>query len=67
MIIFMKKKLIYLILLIALWIGYGFYELAVWEWSKNEIGAVIRVDLFLIVPILISLSSFLIYFYFKKK
>jgi len=63
----MKKKTIYLILLIALWIGYAFYELAVWEWTKNEIGAVIRADLVLIFPILILSSVLLLYFYFKKK
>lgn len=63
----MKKKQVFLILLIVLWVGYGIYELAVWQWSKNEIGPVIRADLFFIFPILFLLSVFFLYSYFKKK
>lgn len=61
-----NRKKRYLIILIAIWVLYGIYEFIVWRWSQNEIGAVIRVDLLIIYPLLLLLSIFLIFRFFKK-
>jgi hypothetical protein len=38
------------------WIVYGFYEMAMYQWSKTVMGA-IRVDLFLVLPVLFLLTA----------
>lgn len=61
----MKKKkpvLIGILTFIILTIG---YEYSVYLWSQNEMGAIIRVDIFIIYPIIIVLSALV--FWISKK
>ena len=54
---------------ILLIIAYFIWELRVWFWSKSQPesgGAIIRVDLIIIYPILLLLIIISIYQYFKK-
>ncbi|NOQ91110.1 MAG: hypothetical protein GQ552_00175 [Flavobacteriaceae bacterium] len=62
----MTKLQITTILLI---IAYFIWELFVWFWAKGQpesSGAIIRVDLIIIFPILLVLIIVSIYQYFKK-
>ena len=61
----MKKRkpvLIGILTFIILTIGYEYY---VYLWSQNEMGAIIRVDIFIIYPIIIALSALV--FWVSKK
>ena len=54
---------------IVLIIAYFIWELLVWFWIKGQPesgGAIIRVDLILIYPILLILIIISLYQYFKK-
>ncbi|RFA35939.1 hypothetical protein CAI16_06850 [Virgibacillus dokdonensis] len=49
----MKKITKTQVVTILLIIGWMVWEYYVWQWSKTEVGAVIRVDLIFIVPIIL--------------
>ncbi|AUJ24530.1 MULTISPECIES: hypothetical protein [Virgibacillus] len=49
----MKKITKTQVVTILLIIGWMIWEYYVWQWSKTEVGAVIRVDLIYIVPIIL--------------
>jgi hypothetical protein len=60
-----KNKFATAISLITLFLLTFFYEWYVKVWSINEIGAIIRVDIFIIYPIILILT-FITFFLFKK-
>jgi hypothetical protein len=60
-----KNKFAKVISLITFFLLAYFYEWYVKAWSINEIGAVIRVDVFIIYPIILILT-FVTFFLFKK-
>ena len=51
---------------IVLFIAYIIWEIAVRIWSKSQAGAIIRVDLMIIYPILVILIIISLYQYFIK-
>jgi hypothetical protein len=51
---------------IVLIIAYIIWEIAVRLWSKSQAGAIIRVDLMIIYPILVILIIISLYQYFIK-
>jgi len=66
----MKKRNKLILVLIGIWSLYGIWEYYVFEWAKTESTPVIRVDLFIIYPVLIILTLLLgykIYYDFKRK
>ena len=60
-----KNKFAIVISLITFFLLAFFYEWYVKAWSINEIGAVIRVDIFIIYPIILLLT-FLTFVLLKK-
>jgi hypothetical protein len=48
-------------------LAYGIWEIIVWQQSKNQQGAVIRVDLLVIYPVLFILIIISLVQYFWKK
>jgi len=66
---FMKKITKIQIATVFLILAYFIWELYVWFWSKTQPesgGAIIRVDLIIIYPILLILIIISLYQYFKK-
>ncbi|MBU2951513.1 hypothetical protein KO493_12475 [Tamlana agarivorans] len=64
----MSNRKPYKIALITIWIIYILYEVYLnFIWAANEIGAIIRVDLFILWPFLLIITIFLLYKIFKKK
>lgn len=51
---------------ILLLIGWIIWEFYVWQWSKTEVGAVIRVDLIFIIPIILIMTTLSLRQIFKK-
>jgi hypothetical protein len=53
---------------ISLIIAYVFWEIAIWVWAKSLTvsGPVIRVDLLIIYPVILTFIIISLYQYFKK-
>ncbi len=60
----MKRTIVSILIFILLIAG---YEYAVYIWSLNEAGAIIRVDIFLVYPIIVGVSIFSYYLLGKIK
>lgn len=54
------------IVLIVAWMSYFVWEYLGQQWSQNEETAVIRVDLIIIIPLLIIISSVVLFKNLKK-
>jgi len=65
----MKKTTSIQRLTIAMLLGYFFWEIGIWIWSRNlsPSDPIIRIDLIFIYPFLLILVFISIYQYFKKK
>lgn len=57
----MKRKTKIIISLTSFLLMAGTYEYLVYLWSQNEQGAIIRVDIFMIYPVIIGLSALIYY------
>ena len=57
-----KPVIIGILTFIILTIGYEYY---VYRWSQNEIGAIIRADIYIVYPIILALSA--LAFWVSKK
>ncbi len=58
------KRAIYSILIFAILVA--IYEYFVHLWSLNEIGAIIRIDIFFVYPIIIGISVLTYYILGKR-
>ena len=56
-----KSNKIRLGFLVFIWLCYFFWEFQVETWAASETGAIIRVDLILIIPILTILTIYVLY------
>ncbi len=65
----MNSKTKYLIVVIAAWTGYAIWEYYVHQWAAAQPpggGAVIRVDLVLLLPVLLAITALSLQKIFKK-
>ncbi|OBQ56405.1 hypothetical protein JJL45_13740 [Tamlana sp. s12] len=63
----MNHKKRYKIILVTMWVIYLAYEAYLYfVWAPKEVGAIIRVDLFILWPVLFFVSIYLLYKIFKK-
>ncbi|WLR58856.1 hypothetical protein [Guptibacillus hwajinpoensis] len=51
---------------ILLIMGWCIWEIYVWQWAKTQVGAVIRVDLLLIIPIVLIMTIISVIQIFKN-
>jgi hypothetical protein len=58
------KRIIFSILIFVILVA--FYEYFVHLWSLNEIGAIIRVDILIVYPIIIGVSGLTYYILVKR-
>ncbi len=66
----MSDKVKYLLLIFTAWAGFGIWEYYVQQWAAAQPpggGAVIRVDLVLLFPVLLLITGWSLYQIFRKR
>ena len=62
----MKNKKLWTTL-VTIWVLFAIWEITVEIWEANEVGAVIRIDLILLIPILAIVSVIILFKIFRNK
>ena len=62
----MKNKKLWTTL-VTIWVLFAIWEITVEIWAANEVGAVIRIDLILLIPILAIVSVIILFKIFRNK